>query len=271
MTATSTGVGEPKLITSLTMSAGSNDSLTSGSSAASSARSRSLRASISTLAPPHRDAEDGLLGPAGPLVDRVDRVARRDQADVADRDRHVLAADVAGDPIERGDRQPLGPLVPGAVGRPQSELEPPGVDLREDLQPERHPHHHDDRRRPGDVGGHDQPAEPDDGADGPRRRRRPSGRTPIAAAAPVGRAVVMVPQQPDRQHGHERAREQVGRDHREADGQRERDEQRCAAPCMKNDGRNTASTQSIASNRGTAVCWLPRRTARATEPVSSIW
>ena len=28
---------------------------------------------------------------------------------------------------------------------------------------------------------------------------------------------------------------------------------------------NTASTQSIASSRGTAVCWLPRRTARATE------
>ena len=36
---------------------------------------------------------------------------------------------------------------------------------------------------------------------------------------------------------------------------------------MKNEGRNTASTQSIASSRGTAVCWLPRRTARATEPV----
>ena len=39
----------------------------------------------------------------------------------------------------------------------------------------------------------------------------------------------------------------------------------CAAPCMKNDGMNTARMQSIASSRGTAVCWLPRRTARATE------
>ena len=34
-----------------------------------------------------------------------------------------------------------------------------------------------------------------------------------------------------------------------------------AAPCMKNDGIKTASTQSIASSRGIAVCWLPRRTA----------
>ena len=44
-----------------------------------------------------------------------------------------------------------------------------------------------------------------------------------------------------------------------------------AAPCMKNDGMNTARTQSIASRRGIAVCWLPRRTARATEAVPSIW
>ena len=44
-----------------------------------------------------------------------------------------------------------------------------------------------------------------------------------------------------------------------------------AAPCMKNEGMNTAMTQSIASRRGTAVCWLPRRTDRATERVPSIW
>ena len=40
-----------------------------------------------------------------------------------------------------------------------------------------------------------------------------------------------------------------------------------AAPCMKNDGMNTARMQSIASSRGTAVSALPRRTARATESV----
>ena len=43
------------------------------------------------------------------------------------------------------------------------------------------------------------------------------------------------------------------------------------APCMKNDGMKTARTQSIARSRGTAVCWLPRRTDRATERVRSIW
>ena len=36
-----------------------------------------------------------------------------------------------------------------------------------------------------------------------------------------------------------------------------------AAPCMNSDGMNTASTQSIASSRGTAVIALPARTATA--------
>ena len=35
---------------------------------------------------------------------------------------------------------------------------------------------------------------------------------------------------------------------------------------MKKDGMKTASMQSIASNRGTAVCWFPR-TARAIDDV----
>ena len=35
-----------------------------------------------------------------------------------------------------------------------------------------------------------------------------------------------------------------------------------AAPCMKNDGMNTARMQSIASSRGTAVSMLPCRTAQ---------
>src|SRR5262249_51448505 len=44
----------------------------------------------------------------------------------------------------------------------------------------------------------------------------------------------------------------------------------CAAPVIRNDGRKTASTQSIASRRGTAVSALPRRTASAIESVRSI-
>ena len=43
-----------------------------------------------------------------------------------------------------------------------------------------------------------------------------------------------------------------------------------AAPRIRNDGRKTASVQSIASKRGTAVSRFPRRTARATESVRSI-
>ena len=43
-----------------------------------------------------------------------------------------------------------------------------------------------------------------------------------------------------------------------------------AAPCMKNDGRNTARMQSIASNRGTAVSMFPSRTAEAIDAVPCI-
>ena len=43
-----------------------------------------------------------------------------------------------------------------------------------------------------------------------------------------------------------------------------------AAPCMKNDGTNTARMQSMASSRGTAVSTLPWRTAGATDRVPSI-
>ena len=44
-----------------------------------------------------------------------------------------------------------------------------------------------------------------------------------------------------------------------------------AAPSMKNDGRNTARMQSMARRRGTAVCALPSRTARAMLGVCSNW
>src|SRR5262249_20791954 len=40
-----------------------------------------------------------------------------------------------------------------------------------------------------------------------------------------------------------------------------------AAPVMTNDGMNTARTHSIARRRGTAVSWIARQTARATESV----
>ena len=46
-----------------------------------------------------------------------------------------------------------------------------------------------------------------------------------------------------------------------------------AAPSMKNDGMKTARMQSMASKRGTAVSWLPRRTALAMFGVCSncVW
>ena len=175
----------------------------------------------------HGDAEDGLLGAAGPLVDGVDRVARRDQADIADRDRHLVAADFAGDRLQCGDRQPLGLLIPGAVRRPHPELEPPGVDPGEDLQAERSSHQHDHRERAGEVSRHDHPAPTHDGARRPgRSASRPRSNRESPALFPRSAEMVMVAQQPGRQDRHERAGEEIRSDHGEADGQRQRDEER---------------------------------------------
>ncbi len=111
MTATSTGVGEPKLITSLTMSAGSNESRTSGNLHRKLPAEPLLEPFDVDLRPLlHGDAEDRLLRAAGPLVDGVDRVARRDQPHIADRDRHLVAADLLADRLQGGDRQLLGLL-----------------------------------------------------------------------------------------------------------------------------------------------------------------
>ena len=46
----------------------------------------------------------------------------------------------------------------------------------------------------------------------------------------------------------------------------------CAAPCMKNDGMNTARMQSIASSRGTAVSMVPLPDGQRDRAASaSIW
>ena len=73
-------------------------------------------------------------------------------------------------------------------------------------------------------------------------------------------------------HRHQGAREQVRRDHREPDRQRERHEELpCRRPTMKNEGTNTARMQNIESRRadgGSAA--RPRRRPRARETPGSM-
>jgi len=81
VTLTSTGVGEPKLMTSLTMSAGSNESRTPGICCASAARSRSLSARYRPSSPPSVATRRIASSGPPPLEDGVDRVGRRQEPD----------------------------------------------------------------------------------------------------------------------------------------------------------------------------------------------
>ena len=72
-------------------------------------------------------------------------------------------------------------------------------------------------------------------------------------------------QHPGQEHRHERPGQQVGGDHREADGQRERDEKIARRPLHQQGGMKTATTHSIASKRGMAA--VAPLAARATEDV----
>ena len=93
------------------------------------------------------DAEHDFLGPARPLVDGVDRIARRDDADVADRDLDVLRPTSCRSSSSAAMRDLLGLLDPRAGRGPDAELEPAGVDLGKDLQPEPRARHDDHKRR----------------------------------------------------------------------------------------------------------------------------
>ena len=115
-----------------------------------------------------------------------------------------------------------GQLEVRAGRRPEPEHELPRVDLREQLGADLHPQHPEDqaaRRR-------DRPARP--ASAGGRTSPRPCGR-PLRTRANSPCVLVVVPHVLEQRHAHdrhERAGEQVRRDHREADAQGQRHEQR---------------------------------------------
>ena len=113
------------------------------------------------------------------------------------------------------------------VGCAHPELKPPRVHLGEDLQAQASSDADDDDRGQSQIGRHDHPPPADDtrespavGVDRPLEQGSPT--------CSVGQG--MVAEEPGREHRHERARQQVGGDHREADRKRQRDEQRLRRP-----------------------------------------
>ena len=135
LTDTSIGVGEPKLITSLTMSAGSNEKRTLGHARwATSPRSSSPSACSMSMPLPCFSAthKNRLFRAARPLIHGIDRKGRRDRAHVAQRQGDVLRADFLLDRAEHACVAICSRAVDvRAVGRAQPQAKLAGVDRAE--------------------------------------------------------------------------------------------------------------------------------------------
>ena len=113
------------------------------------------------------------------------------------------------------------------VGRAHPELKPPRVHLGEDLQTQASSDADDDDRGQSQIGRQDHPPPADDTSESPAV----GVDRPLEQGSPTcSHGQGMVAEEPGREHRHERARQQVGGDHREPDRKRQRDEQRLRRP-----------------------------------------
>ncbi|QDT53072.1 hypothetical protein Pan44_10870 [Caulifigura coniformis] len=134
------GVAEPKLMTSLTISAGSNENRTSGRAAASLSRSVSFIPSVLMPEPSLMATRRmRLFRAAGELVDSVDWKRRRDGADISEREGHILRPDFLLNRCEGLVGQILGAVIVRAVGSSHLQPEFTGIHRRKDLHAEPRP------------------------------------------------------------------------------------------------------------------------------------
>ena len=115
------GVGEPKLITWLTMSPASNEIVAAGQFAAQGmpqALAQSLAARRAGL---EGELDDGFLRPAGEEMDQVDRVAGGHYAHEIAGDLDVAVSGFAADHVQRVEHHALGLLDARARRSPQTQ------------------------------------------------------------------------------------------------------------------------------------------------------
>ena len=204
MSRTAIGVGEPKLMTRVTMSPGSKPKVDSLACCIASSwdsppcssrftiqgmtrsgrtlRSRSRNASsLMPLSVAEGDAQLAVVRPAHEEHHVVDAEVRGDLADEAHRDLDVLGLRLALDLLEALHRHLPRQLEVRAGRRPEPQHELARIHLREQLGAEPHPHHPEDQatRRPGSPG----PPTSAGGPTIPRHGHRPraSGRTARAS------------------------------------------------------------------------------------------
>ena len=184
----------------------------------------SLLQILDSRGPPllQRDPQHHLLGPSRPLEDGVDRIARGNQPDIADGDLHVTCHDLVLDRLQDPKGQLLGLLDPRSRGCAHPDLEPAGVHPGKDLQAEVTAEDDDHQGAEDQVDRHGRPPPADKGGQG----ALVGGEDAIEQGSPsVTDPCLPAAEQPGGKDRNERARQQVRGDHREPDGQRERNEQ----------------------------------------------
>ena len=177
------------------------------------------------------------------------------EADIPHGDVH-LALGLFVDHLQDLDRGLPGQLVLGTGRGPETEHELAGIDLRKQFVADLPAHEPENQSAAGQVSGHRDPAELGNPLD-----EAPEGRQDAVEERDLVRVVPSVPQQPDREHGDQRAGEQVRGDHREAHGQRQRHEQR--ADGLLHDERGNEHRQHAEhgqeAGRGRGRAGPPRR------------
>ena len=163
---------------------------------------------------------------AGPEEDRVDRVRRGLHADVAEGDVDIVRARRLADDVQDVAAQALGRLEFRSRRRAEPQLEGLDAARREDLAAERHPDRRHDADGDHEVGDDQRGRAPEPADEAARRADCGGARPSRAACGSASRAAMALSQPPDREHGHQRAREEERRDHGEADREREGHEER---------------------------------------------
>ena len=169
------------------------------------------------------DLDDGLVGSAGEEVDQVHGVAGGYDADEIAGDLDVLRADLAVDDVEGAQHLALGLFDARAGGGAQADAQNGRFDIGEDFGADARQEDYEQGGGSGEIEEYERPAEMQDG--GEVAIVEPAQEAEEAFALFAAMAFF---HQPRGEDGHQAAGEQVGRDHGERYGERERHEELAA-------------------------------------------
>ena len=204
----------------------------------------------------HGNLDDRLLWATGKQMDQVHRVAGRNNSYEVTGDHDVVRAGLLLNNVESAKNYALGLFDSGTRWRAQANAQQRSVGIRKQLGPNARKKYIEQRERYAQVTQHQRPSK--------FQNHTQVSFVKSAQAAEnslVLFAAMRFTHQPGGKDRHQAAREQIGRDHRERDGQRQRHE-KLAAHADHEERRNkyskNAEHRKQARHRGAAACFQHR-------------